>query len=60
MLIVPPIETLIQFDNTVSLLFEKYYNYSKQNQELASLRDWLLPMLMNGQVKIGDKIMEKV
>ena len=25
----------------------------KQNQELASLRDWLLPMLMNGQVTVG-------
>lgn len=22
----------------------------KENQELASLRDWLLPLLMNGQV----------
>ncbi|WP_181369161.1 restriction endonuclease subunit S [Flavobacterium profundi] len=26
----------------------------KENQELASLRDWLLPMLMNGQVTMGD------
>ena len=25
----------------------------KENQELATLRDWLLPMLMNGQVKVG-------
>lgn len=24
----------------------------KENQELAKLRDWLLPMLMNGQVKV--------
>ena len=23
-----------------------------QNQELTQLRDWLLPMLMNGQVKV--------
>lgn len=27
---------------------------AKQNQELASLRDWLLPMLMNGQVSVGE------
>jgi len=27
--------------------------YSQQNQELAALRDWLLPMLMNGQVRIS-------
>lgn len=26
----------------------------KENQQLASLRDWLLPMLMNGQVKVGE------
>lgn len=26
----------------------------KENKELASLRDWLLPMLMNGQVSVGD------
>lgn len=25
---------------------------SKQNQELAQLRDWLLPMLMNGQISV--------
>lgn len=25
-----------------------------QNQELANLRDWLLPMLMNGQVSVGE------
>ncbi len=25
----------------------------ERNQELASLRDWLLPMLMNGQVSVG-------
>lgn len=25
----------------------------KENEELTSLRDWLLPMLMNGQVKVG-------
>ncbi len=26
----------------------------KQNQELTSLRDWLLPMLMNGQVRVKE------
>lgn len=25
-----------------------------QNQKLSELRDWLLPMLMNGQVKVSD------
>lgn len=29
-------------------------NNLKQNQKLAELRDWLLPMLMNGQVSVGE------
>jgi type I restriction enzyme S subunit len=28
-------------------------NNLKQNQKLSELRDWLLPMLMNGQVTVG-------
>jgi type I restriction enzyme S subunit len=28
-------------------------NNHQQNQELIQLRDWLLPMLMNGQVTVG-------
>ncbi len=27
----------------------------RENTELAKLRDWLLPMLMNGQVTVGDE-----
>lgn len=28
-------------------------NHQKQNQELTEFRDWLLPMLMNGQVPVA-------
>ncbi|MCP2027420.1 type I restriction enzyme S subunit [Flavobacterium sp. HSC-32F16] len=31
---------------------KKIISNSIENQELASLRDWLLPMLMNGQIKL--------
>ena len=34
-------------------IYERINNNIKQNQELSALRDWLLPMLMNGQVKVG-------
>lgn len=34
-------------------------NNLKQNQKLAELRDWLLPMLMNGQVKVEDGYVAK-
>jgi type I restriction enzyme S subunit len=35
---------------------EKYLNNCvniSTNQKLSELRDWLLPMLMNGQVSVG-------
>lgn len=38
------------FSETVHPMFETIANLKKENQELASLRDFLLPMLMNGQV----------
>jgi type I restriction enzyme S subunit len=34
---------------------EKISINNKENQQLIQLRDWLLPMLMNGQVKISTK-----
>ncbi len=35
--------------NNITALIEKNI---EQNQELAKLRDWILPMLMNGQVRV--------
>jgi len=50
----PHEELLMKFQEKIAL-FEKQKQINlKQNQELAALRDWLLPMLMNGQVKVGD------
>lgn len=42
------------FNKESESLFEKKTNIIQQNQELAQLRDWLLPMLMNGQVSVED------
>lgn len=39
---------------TFDSLLEKITSNRLQNQQLAELRDWLLPMLMNGQVKVMD------
>ena len=33
--------------------YTKLHNLDLENQKLAELRDWLLPMLMNGQVKVS-------
>lgn len=47
----PKLEILISFDCIVSKYNKEIKIRSKQNQELTQLRDWLLPMLMNGQVR---------
>ena len=52
-IIVPNDDVLKSFNKQIDLLFGKLFINSKQNQELSALRDWLLPMLMNGQVKVG-------
>lgn len=36
-------------------MFKQIISNRIQNQQLSSLRDWLLPMLMNGQVTFEDK-----
>jgi type I restriction enzyme S subunit len=41
-----------RFESIVSVNYKKIRDNIFQNQELASLRDWLLPMLMNGQVTV--------
>lgn len=51
-IIKPKYEIVEKFLERVKPIFEKQDNLEEQNQELAALRDWLLPMLMNGQVKV--------
>ncbi len=51
---IPPENLLDRFEEMIQPYFEKMTLNTKENQELASLRDWLLPMLMNGQVRVGE------
>jgi type I restriction enzyme S subunit len=53
-MILPEEKVANEYESIVSSFFEKIKANIFQNQELASLRDWLLPMLMNGQVSVGD------
>ncbi|AGK70350.1 Type I restriction-modification system DNA methylase [Streptococcus cristatus] len=41
-----------EFVRIYSPLIDLISKNKRQNQELTQLRDWLLPMLMNGQVKV--------
>lgn len=48
----PNSEVLIEFSNKLESSVNKVLVNSKENQKLSELRDWLLSMLMNGQVKV--------
>jgi type I restriction enzyme S subunit len=52
-IVVPPSELIELFNEKVTSLYEKIGNNLIENQKLTELRDWLLPMLMNGQVKVN-------
>lgn len=57
--IVIPAKSLFDvFEELITPLNDKISNHLQQNQELAELRDCLLPMLMNGQVKVGNMKLE--
>ncbi len=50
-----PSQSIIQkFDKIVQSSMNKILINLKQNQQLSELRDWLLPMLMNGQVTVSE------
>ena len=51
-IVVPPIEIISKLDAKLQPIMLKQQILENQNQELTQLRDWLLPMLMNGQVKV--------
>lgn len=43
-----------KYNDIVSPLYERQVLLKSENQQLTELRDWLLPMLMNGQVKVKE------
>ena len=49
---IPPNELIKILDKHLSPILDKHLKLEEENQQLAQLRDWLLPMLMNGQVKV--------
>lgn len=51
--ILPKENVLKEFEMICSVLSQHRYIALKENMHLNSLRDWLLPMLMNGQVTVS-------
>lgn len=51
-IVLPPQALLDRFHEIVAPIHKKMEQASHENSELRSLRDWLLPMLMNGQATV--------
>ena len=49
----PPRNLLQKYDALYQPIADRIYKTAIENQKLDELRDWLLPMLMNGQVKVS-------
>ncbi|WOA30138.1 restriction endonuclease subunit S [Alloalcanivorax xenomutans] len=51
-IVIPCEKVLTAYYKAADPIFEKIMNLALQSHELMQLRDWLLPMLMNGQVTV--------
>lgn len=51
-IVFPPEEIVRDFTEIVQPLHRKSGQAKQENRELIKLRDWLLPMLMNGQARV--------
>ena len=51
-IIIPNKETIEKYRSITKANFEKRKSIQIEVEQLTQLRDWLLPMLMNGQVKV--------
>lgn len=51
---IPDFKELQAFNEHANPMFNVISENTRENQELTTLRDWLLPMLMNGQATISN------
>ncbi len=51
-IVIPKKDLIEVMDTQLKPIFQKQMMLEKENQQLTQLRDWLLPMLMNGQVTV--------
>lgn len=52
-IVIPLKQLTLDLEKIIAPLFSKKVINEIENQKLTELRDWLLPMLMNGQVKVS-------
>ena len=47
-----PLKLLFEINQKLEVIDKQQLNLIEENKQLTQIRDWLLPMLMNGQVKV--------
>nr|WP_231094464.1 restriction endonuclease subunit S [Aggregatibacter actinomycetemcomitans] len=52
---IPSNSLLERLEEIIEPIFQKILIMQKQNHHLTQLRDFLLPMLMNGQVSVAEE-----
>ena len=52
-IVVPNVELINKIDLIINPILDKIVKNKEENLKLSELRDWVLPMLMNGQVKVS-------
>lgn len=53
-IILPPFDKVQEFDNYCKSIFNQVFANGKQSEQLASLRDTLLPRLISGELDVSD------
>lgn len=53
-IVIPPTELVEAFYNKANHIYNEIISLKQQNRHLIALREWILPMLMNGQATIAD------
>lgn len=51
---IPPARLVEKFKNVISKFDAEIFNKTDESRRIADLRDWLLPLLMNGQVNFKE------
>lgn len=51
-IMLPAFSIAVQFSKTVAEIFSRQDKLEQENQQLTALRDWLLPLFMNGQITV--------
>lgn len=53
-ILIPPLDKVQAFDDYCKSIFNQVFANGKQSEQLASLRDTLLPKLMSGELDVSD------